>query len=249
MSGVPRAARAILSAIVLCLITACWVLLVNTYVSDKALASCIIDITIISVFLVIYQNRKPVAQKPVTEVTMAVFLIACVLLWFGIQRSGVLIQVYVQDPMTEAYLGTMNPDSFFYLLLTLAIAPVMEELVFRDCVHRTFLKIMPSGWACVFSSLLFGLAHGTFVHVYLGFVMGVFLTYAYRVSGQLWLPVVLHSVFNLMSLYMSPGVPGLNPQEIIFLLILNIFIGSTLLVGWAFSDKSAHCMRKFYEEL
>ena len=222
---------------------------VSQTVLDPNKASCIIDVMIIALFLAQYKESKPVEEREFNDVIMAFMLIGCFLLWFVIQRTGVFVQALLQDPSTEAYVSTMDRDSVFYLVLSLALAPMMEELVFRDRCYRFFAKIMPSGWACVFSSLLFGLVHGTAIHVYIGFMFGVFLMCVYRMTGQLTVCMVLHSLFNLTSLFLRSGIPGFNAFEIFSLVILNFLICATLYICWVKSCKTTSIMRHFCEKI
>ncbi|MCK6482745.1 MAG: CPBP family intramembrane metalloprotease [Phycisphaerae bacterium] len=89
------------------------------------------------------------------------------------------------------------------------LAPVMEELLFRGVLQNAAANAARSTWAgIVVSALMFGLIHAELHHVPALMVFGAVLGYAYVRSGSLWLPVLMHVVFNvktLVFLWWSPA--------------------------------------------
>lgn len=217
---------------------------VVAFCPDRTLASCFIDVIVLSMFLVAYYDDKPVVESQFSETMLALSLIGLVMFWVVIQQTGLFLQDIINDPLTDAYVGSGEPDSVLYLMLVLVFAPFMEELVFRDRLYRSFCHIMPNGWACIFGSILFGLVHGTIIHIYLGTMMGLFFSCVYRVSGQLWLCVVMHSLFNLMSLWLSPGNPSGDFLWVLVLAFLNILVIGTMCASWSISRKDVYVLRK-----
>lgn len=76
------------------------------------------------------------------------------------------------------------------------IGPLTEELVFRMGVMELMMKKGVAPWlAILFSSLIFGVAHGNPVQIPGGILIGMVLGWLYWRSSTIWLPVVAH-VFN-----------------------------------------------------
>ena len=76
-----------------------------------------------------------------------------------------------------------------------------EELMSRGYHLQTLASGMPVGWAWILSSSVFGVLHlanphANWIAVFGIVLAGLFLGYAYIRSGQLWLPVGLHTGWN-----------------------------------------------------
>ncbi|MDD5484246.1 MAG: type II CAAX endopeptidase family protein [Kiritimatiellae bacterium] len=98
----------------------------------------------------------------------------------------------------------MEPQSgwslFFLLLLAVVVAPVVEETLFRGILLPVLMKKTGPGAAVVISSALFALVHQHLPSFAPLFVLAVVLSMLYISSGSLWTPIVLHSVFNGVSI-------------------------------------------------
>lgn len=86
------------------------------------------------------------------------------------------------------------------MLITLCLgAPLMEELIFRGVLYSVMARYLNPWYACVASSLFFGLIHGNLLSLIPLTVLGMFLAEAYRRTGTLAVPVLMHAIFNLIS--------------------------------------------------
>lgn len=79
------------------------------------------------------------------------------------------------------------------------IAPVAEELLFRQVIFARLRNIVPLWIAIVVSALAFGIYHGTPVQVIYAFIMGIFLALVYERTGNLLFPVLFHMIANHLS--------------------------------------------------
>ncbi|MEO8038760.1 MAG: CAAX prenyl protease-related protein [Betaproteobacteria bacterium] len=81
------------------------------------------------------------------------------------------------------------------------VVPVMEELFWRSFVMRwidkqAFLTVSPTAvsWkALVLSSVVFGFEHHLW---FAGIIAGLAYGWAYRATGNLWVPTIAHAVTN-----------------------------------------------------
>ena len=85
-----------------------------------------------------------------------------------------------------------------YLLLTLVVAPLIEEGIFRRGIYgalRKWLGVVPAG---VLSALAFGVYHGNWIQGIYGFVFGLFLVWGYESSsfGKYRVAVLMHGAAN-----------------------------------------------------
>ncbi len=90
------------------------------------------------------------------------------------------------------------------------VAPVLEELVFRGIFFKTIRRFWGPEGAVVISALLFGIYHGNAVQLVYAFCLGLVLAVSYEDADNFFIPVLLHSVVNIMvflasSFYLFPG--------------------------------------------
>jgi membrane protease YdiL (CAAX protease family) len=114
--------------------------------------------------------------------------------WIGATPPQELIELFGAggDPIAIALL----------VLFAVALAPAIEEIIFRGCVYR-FLKsqtLIP--FAQVLSGLLFALLHGNLMSFGPLLVVGILLAHVYETEGNLWVAVSFHALFNSFSLVM-----------------------------------------------
>lgn len=89
------------------------------------------------------------------------------------------------------------------------LAPFYEELVFRGVALRDYRDARSSLFAVLFTSALFGLVHGSIIHILYVFPMGVVFALVMLKTGQLWTVIVAHGLNNLVvTLLPKLDVPG-----------------------------------------
>jgi len=89
------------------------------------------------------------------------------------------------------------------ILLVFIPAAAHEELLFRGFLFQKLVQ-RSSLWATIVGSLLFGLLHlGNnsvgFIAILNIFLAGLLLSLAYLVSSSLWMPIFLHTWWNIFS--------------------------------------------------
>jgi membrane protease YdiL (CAAX protease family) len=87
-----------------------------------------------------------------------------------------------------------------WILLVVVVVPVAEEVLFRHVLYRFLAARAPDALAMVVSSALFGIVHVAAASVFPLTVLGVALCLAYRYTGRLITPIVMHATFNLTTL-------------------------------------------------
>lgn len=91
---------------------------------------------------------------------------------------------------------------FAGMALGLGLAgPLGEELLYRGTVQSVFHRNMTSASAILLSALVFAASHGV-LYVIPGVTgLGIVLGYVFYRTGVLTYAVIIHSIFNLFSLY------------------------------------------------
>lgn len=79
------------------------------------------------------------------------------------------------------------------------VAPISEELVFRQVIYKRLRGISPLWVAVIISALMFGLYHGNLVQGIYAFIMGCLLALVYEWTGSFVAPVLFHMIANHLS--------------------------------------------------
>lgn len=112
-----------------------------------------------------------------------------------------LIGIAVPDtagPVTDLF-GVSTLGFVVIFLLTVIIAPVVEELFFRSFLYQAFRKRYGVLLGILISALLFGLFHFSFLEVLpVYIVIGIFLGYVFERFHSVYPSIMLHSLNNFV---------------------------------------------------
>ena len=86
------------------------------------------------------------------------------------------------------------------VLMTVVLAPLTEELLFRAGLYRFLKSRCHPSIAANISALLFALIHANAFSFLPLWLLGVFLVYSYEYSGSIRVPILWHAFFNLNTL-------------------------------------------------
>lgn len=101
----------------------------------------------------------------------------------------------------ESYIAMYKTGEVWQnVLLTVIIAPIVEEVFFRGMVLRGLLNRYSDRISIILSALVFGLVHMNLVQLLPGFVVGLMLGYVYvRTRRSLSTVIIIHLFNNLIS--------------------------------------------------
>ena len=91
----------------------------------------------------------------------------------------------------------LSGDPLYLAIATVFAAPIVEEVVFRGLVYTRLCRGMKRWIAAFLSAVIFGLVHGTLLHLLYTVPMGLLLCLFYEKYRSLWAPIILHMSFNL----------------------------------------------------
>ncbi len=90
-----------------------------------------------------------------------------------------------------------NPSLLVFLaILTVIVAPVCEEFVFRGYLYGTLKRYSCRFFAATISALFFAVVHASLWSLVPLFIVGFFLAMIYEISGSLWASILTHALFN-----------------------------------------------------
>jgi membrane protease YdiL (CAAX protease family) len=102
-----------------------------------------------------------------------------------------------------------SADRLTVALAAVLFAPLAEEVIFRGYLHgvlRRYVGVVPSA---LLISTLFAAVHVNALHFPALLLLGLALTFAYESEGSLAVPIVMHALFNgisVLGLLWSAGV-------------------------------------------
>lgn len=95
------------------------------------------------------------------------------------------------------------------IVVTVILAPLAEEFLFRGVALQKAKKIMPFLWANVFQALMFGIYHGNIIQGIYAFFLGMLLGYVAEQFHSIWASILLHACVNGAAQLLS-----LIPEEV-----------------------------------
>jgi membrane protease YdiL (CAAX protease family) len=109
---------------------------------------------------------------------------------------------FLTDGNVAPEFALMDRTEKLLMLIAAAImAPIIEEIIFRGVLLGSLNKVLGMQRAVFISSLCFGLLHGTsLVTVLFTALMGIILAYTYLAYGNLINNILVHGLYNYMTL-------------------------------------------------
>lgn len=113
--------------------------------------------------------------------------------------SGLPLQ---PQPVLSGFIDTTAPLWFkgWLILTAVAVAPLVEEVVFRGVFFPALARHRGIPAAVVLVSMLFAFIHGHPPAALPLFVVGTTLATAYLYTGSLLVPIFIHAIFNSVNL-------------------------------------------------
>ena len=166
------------------------------------------------------ENRKPANYlKLNSKFNYAHLLVASILIIVSIPAINWLVEInegmklpgvfkglenWMKDSenktnkLTEAFLNVTTPGGLVVNLIIIALlAAVGEELLFRGVILQLFVEWFKNRHlAVILSAILFSALHLQFYGFLPRMVLGILFGYIFIWSGSLWIPIVLHFIFN-----------------------------------------------------
>jgi len=90
-------------------------------------------------------------------------------------------------------------DRLAVMVMAIIVAPVAEEVIFRGYLYPVGKRYAGPFFAMVLSSLIFAALHGHTASLPALFTLAMCLGLAYEKTGTLLVPMVMHAVFNAVS--------------------------------------------------
>ncbi len=151
-----------------------------------------------------YRRHKPVNDLTLKQVVNPALLASMVMLGLSLQFlvSMCLNMVYpllpqnLTDQYSELMETLMGGNVWLSLFVTVILAPLAEEFLFRGVTLKKAQKFMPFLAANVLQAVLFGIYHMNLIQGVYAFVLGLILGFTAEYFHSIWASVLLHAFVN-----------------------------------------------------
>jgi membrane protease YdiL (CAAX protease family) len=138
---------------------------------------------------------------------------------------------------TPATSGVLNATTLAVAGIAMFLNTILQEVLARSYIYQTIQSEANSSWAILMTSILFALYHlgalqGSWLPGVNIFLAGVLFAVAYDRTGNLWLPIAIHFVWNfLLGPVLGSAVSG---QDLASTWHMVTIQGPALFTGGAF---------------
>lgn len=170
--------------------------------------TCAWDIAILVAGIAVMRKATAQAKKcKLSDKGQLVAIAFCVAMFFVAQCAATIVYTLTQDPAFTRYTQTNTEAGVVQrAMLTVVLAPMVEEVLFRGIVFRLVAKHSRLWVAALISSAAFAAAHGTLVHMLPATLMGLTCCAVYVLTGRLRYSIAVHMGYNVFSIY-APFIP------------------------------------------
>ena len=112
--------------------------------------------------------------------------------------NSIVIWLVPMSADEVAFLQTMMSASVASTLFGCIAAPVLEEMLFRGVILRSFLRQYSRTGAILWSSAIFAIAHLNVYQAATALAIGIVSGWLYERCRSLWPCIVLHALYNTL---------------------------------------------------
>lgn len=151
-----------------------------------------------------YRSCKPATDWKLKEVLNGKLIAAMACLGLSLQFliSMCLNAVYpvlpqnLTDQYSELMESLLGGNIWLSLFVTVILAPLAEEFLFRGITMKKAQKIMPFMAANVLQAVLFGIYHMNLIQGVYAFALGLVLGFTAEYFHSIWAAILLHAFVN-----------------------------------------------------
>ena len=207
--------------------------------------ACLVSLAAAGLILCVYAvwvnltERRPVLELPMNRMMADIFKGVGIGLGFFVLVAGVMTVAGAYRVAGVGFQAAAQLKALFYFLLV----AVCEEVVFRGVLFRLIDDRWNTVVALLISALVFGAAHFTnpgatwWSSLAIAVEAGLLLGAAYKFSGNLWLPIGIHWIWNyLEGPVLGFAVSGIPVPDKI---LSPVITGPAWLTGGAFGAEAS----------
>lgn len=184
----------------------------------------------------LFHSAKHSAISTIVTLSLPILLITPALTIAILTVYYVLVLIFPFSPWHELFGDQMMSDDFASIVYVCVLAPILEEMLFRGIILRSFLLQYSRPASILGSAALFGLAHLNIYQFAVGLILGSTSGWLYERSRSLWPCILLHATYNSIVTWQYfyekemgvHGPPEISPYYWVTAFVFGL-VGSTLL--------------------
>ena len=144
----------------------------------------------------LFHPARNSAAAVMSVVTVPVVLLVPGLMLLAGALNSIVIALFPMSLQDQALLGEMMSPGLVPLLFACVAAPVLEEMLFRGVILRSFLRQYSRTRAILWSAAIFGIAHLNLYQFASALAIGIVAGWLYERCRSLWPCILLHAAYN-----------------------------------------------------
>ena len=202
--------------------------LMDAVMGEAMMMTLLSGVIVLLVFWLVFLIRKKkfseevcIRSIPVKGILPVVLLAACC----NVITSVIISFIPWPESWMESYMANSSAidNSIVAWITAVLMAPVLEEIVFRGLMYTRLKKGLPAILAAVFTSLVFGIVHGTVIWAIYTFIFSLVLIWVFERFQSLAACILLHMAYNLSGMAMSL-IPEDASVMVLILFVVSIAV-------------------------
>ncbi len=144
----------------------------------------------------LFHPARGSATAVMSVVTVPIVLLVPGLVLLASAVNSIVIALFPMSIEDRLLLGEMMSPGIVPLLFACVAAPVLEEMLFRGVILRSFLRQYSRTRAILWSAAIFGVAHLNLYQLASAFAIGIVAGWLYERCRSLWPCILLHAAYN-----------------------------------------------------
>ena len=213
------------------------------YLERANMLSCASGVCIIVLLLLFFvMQKKSVVSAFYIGKPSALELVLCFVTGISLNFTTSFVISRLPEKLLNSYAeaaGDLAKGSLlWYILATVVMAPILEELIFRAMMISRFSTATGNAIAIVLASAVFGAVHGHIVWSTYAFILGLLLGFVFVRLRSLAASITFHVGFNCVAL-ISRLAPSTKNVHDIFSLLQMISVAISLILLFILIKKTA----------
>ena len=201
--------------------------LMDAIMEEAMMMTLVSGVLVLLVFGLVFLIRKKnffqevcIRSIPVNGILPIIFIAAC----FNLITSVIISFIPWPKGWMDSYMTSSSAidNSILAWVTAVIMAPVLEEIVFRGFMYTRLKKGLPVVFAAIFTSLVFGVVHGTIIWAIYTFIFSLILIWVFERFQSLTACILLHLGYNLSGMLMS-FIPEEAGVLVLVLFVVSIF--------------------------
>ena len=111
---------------------------------------------------------------------------------------------------------------YVQIILMVLVAPIQEEVFYRLLLFRKLQESYSVVVSIVITSFIFAVVHWNLPGLFAYFTIGAVFTYLYYLTGNIWINIMVHAIYNLLAGFTVFEV--LDTSHLLYIVAIALYI-------------------------